>query len=77
MIASGYIIYGSGTVLVLSTGDGVHGFTLDPLVGEFFLSHANIQLKERGYTYSVNDGYAASWDPIRAHIESLKDSGDP
>lgn len=75
MVAAGYIIYGSGTVLVLSTGEGVFGFTLDPLVGEFFLSHSNIQLKRRAYTYSINEGYAARWNPkLRQYIEGLKDS---
>lgn len=77
MVASGYIIYGSGTVFVLSTGDGVYGFTLDPLVGEFFLSHSNIRLAPKAYTYSVNEGYAAKWDPrLRQHIESFKDSSE-
>lgn len=74
MVAAGYIIYGSGTVLVLSTGEGVFGFTLDPLVGEFFLSHSDIQLKPKAYTYSINEGYAAKWTPkLRQYIESLKD----
>lgn len=77
MVASGYIIYGSGTVLVLSTGEGVFGFTLDPLVGEFFLSHSDIQLGPKAFTYSINEGYAAKWDPkLRQYIEGIKDSSD-
>ena len=74
MIAAGYIIYGSGTVFVLSVrGEGVHGFTLDPSVGEFFLSHPNIQLSNYAHVYSVNEGYANQWDPkLRAYIESIK-----
>lgn len=77
MVASGYIIYGSGTVLVLSTGEGVFGFTLDPLVGEFFLSHSDIQLSPKAFTYSINEGYAAKWDPkLRQYIEGIKDSSD-
>jgi fructose-1,6-bisphosphatase I len=77
MIAAGYIIYGSGTVLVLAVEDKVHGFTLDPAVGEFFLSHGDIQLAPQAYTYSVNEAYAAQWDPaLRAHIEGFKESGD-
>lgn len=77
MVAAGYIIYGSGTVLVLSTGDGVFGFTLDPMVGEFFLSHSDISLTPKAYTYSINEGYAAQWDPkLRQYIESIKDSSD-
>lgn len=75
MVAAGYIIYGSGTVLVLSTGDGVFGFTLDPMVGEFFLSHSDIRLCPKAYTYSINEGYAAKWDPkLRQYIEGIKDS---
>ena len=74
MIAAGYIIYGSGTVFVLSVkGEGVHGFTLDPTVGEFFLSHPNIQLADFARVYSVNEGYANQWNPkLRGYIESLK-----
>ena len=75
MVAAGYIIYGSGTVFVLSIkGYGVHGFTLDPLVGAFFLSHPDIHLDDFARVYSVNEGYAAQWDPkLRAYIESLKE----
>ncbi len=71
--AAGYIIYGSGVVLVLATDDGVNGFTLDPSVGEFFLSHPNIRLSPGGKTYSVNEGYSASWAPaLRTWVEALK-----
>ena len=74
--AAGYVIYGSGTMLVISTGNGVHGFTLDPNVGEFFLSHPDLRLAPRASTYSVNEGYAANWDPkLRAWVESLKEPG--
>ena len=77
MIAAGYVIYGSGTVMVLSTGQGVHGFTLDPVVGEFFLSHPNIVLEPSAKLYSVNESYAASWDPrLRSYIEELKNCQD-
>jgi fructose-1,6-bisphosphatase I len=62
IVAAGYAVYGSATTLVFSTGRGVHGFTLDPGVGEFFLSHPNIQCPERGNTYSVNEGNCARWD---------------
>jgi fructose-1,6-bisphosphatase I len=62
IVAAGYVIYGSGTVMVLSTGQGVHGFTLDPSVGEFFLSHSNIQLEPETRLYSVNEGYTATWN---------------
>ena len=77
LVAAGYVIYGSGTVFVVSTGDGVHAFTLDPTVGEFFLSHPDISLQASSRTYSVNEGYAASWDPkLRAYIESLKEGSE-
>ena len=62
IVAAGYAVYGSATTLVLSMGAGVHGFTLDPGVGEFFLSHPNIRCPERGSTYSVNEGNFARWD---------------
>ncbi len=51
-----YVVYGSSTMLVYSTGQGVHGFTLDPSVGEFLLSHINIRIPENGGIYSVNEG---------------------
>jgi len=78
MVAAGYIIYGSGTVMVLSTGPehGVHGFTLDPTAGEFFLSHPDIRLQPDARIYSVNEGYAAGWPPaLRAWVEGLKEPG--
>jgi fructose-1,6-bisphosphatase I len=62
IVAAGYSVYGSATTMVLSTGAGVHGFTLDPGVGEFFLSHPNIRCPERGSIYSVNEGNSARWD---------------
>jgi fructose-1,6-bisphosphatase I len=61
-VAAGYIIYGSSTMLVYTTGQGVHGFTLDPSIGEFLLSHPNIQIPARGRYLSVNNGYEQSWD---------------
>jgi fructose-1,6-bisphosphatase I len=62
IVAAGYSVYGSATTLVLSTGHGVHGFTLDPGVGEFFLSHPNLRCPERGSTYSINEGNSCRWD---------------
>src|SRR5688572_23696080 len=62
LLAAGYVLYGSSTLLVLTTGlGGVHGFTYDPTVGEFFLSHENIRIPERGATYSINEGHSARW----------------
>jgi fructose-1,6-bisphosphatase I len=61
-VAAGYIIYGSSTMLVYTTGQGAHGFTLDPSIGEFLLSHPNIQIPPRGKYLSVNDSYEQHWD---------------
>jgi len=74
LIAAGYVIYGSGTILVLATEDtGVNGFTLDPSVGEFFLSHPDIQLEPKASIYSLNEAYKAQWSPeLVDYIESLK-----
>ncbi|CAN5255664.1 class 1 fructose-bisphosphatase [soil metagenome] len=63
LIAAGYSVYGPSTSFVLSTGQGVHGFTLDPNVGEFFLSQANIRCPSRATTYSVNEGNFNRWSP--------------
>jgi fructose-1,6-bisphosphatase I len=56
-VAAGYVIYGSSTMLVYTTGKGVDGFTLDPSIGEFCLSHPNIKTPEKSSTYSINQGY--------------------
>ncbi len=82
LIAAGYIIYGSSTMIVYSTGDGVHGFTLDPSVGEFFLSHENIRIPEKSKYYSINEGNCHYWYPeMREYVQYLKeidgDSGRP
>jgi len=55
-VAAGYIIYGSSTMLVYTTGKGVNGFTLDPSIGEFCLSHPNLTIPETGTIYSINEG---------------------
>ncbi|MBS1252513.1 MAG: Fructose-1,6-bisphosphatase class 1 [Anaerolineales bacterium] len=61
LVAAGYLTYGSSTMLVYTTGAGVHGFTLDPSVGEFLLSHHNIQIPKNPKYYSVNQGYEENW----------------
>lgn len=72
-LAAGYIIYGSSCMFVFTTGNGVHGFTLDPTVGEFFLSHPDIQMPERGKLYSVNEGNESLWDDsVRGWVDWLK-----
>lgn len=61
-VCAGYVIYGSSTMLVYTTGNGVHGFTLDPSYGEFILSHENIQIPKIGPIYSVNESNFDYWD---------------
>jgi fructose-1,6-bisphosphatase I len=61
-VAAGYVIYGSSTMLVYTTGQGAHGFTLDPSIGEFLLSHPNIHIPDHGRYLSVNDSYEQHWD---------------
>jgi len=62
-VAAGYVIYGSSTMLVYTTGQGAHGFTLDPSLGEFLLSHPNIRTPDVGRYLSVNDSYYSQWEP--------------
>ena len=76
-VAAGYVVYGSSTILVYTTGEGVHGFTLDPSVGEFLLSHPDIRIPAKGKTYSANEGNFHSWDKgTKDYIQFLKES-DP
>jgi len=72
-IASGYALYGSATMLVLTTGQGVNGFTLDPAIGEFLLTEPKMQIKDRGKIYSINEGYAKAFDkPLQEYLFNLK-----
>lgn len=61
-VAAGYVLYGSSTILVYTTGKGVNGFTLDPSIGEFFLSHPDLKMPENGRLYSVNEGNLLDFD---------------
>lgn len=73
-VAAGYIVYGSSTMFVYSSGNGVHGFTLDPALGEFFISHENIKIPDSGSTYSINEGNMEKWDDNqRKLIQYLKE----
>lgn len=63
LVAAGYVLYGASTMLVYSTGEGVHGFTLNPEYGEFLLSHANLRLPQPPVYYSVNSSYYDKWSP--------------
>ncbi|CAL5185434.1 unnamed protein product [Lathyrus oleraceus] len=73
MLAAGYCMYGSSCTLVISTGSGVNGFTLDPSLGEFILTHPDIKIPKKGKIYSVNEGNAKNWDgPTAAYVEKCK-----
>jgi fructose-1,6-bisphosphatase I len=72
-VCAGYVIYGSSTMLVYTTGKGVHGFTLDPSFGEFVLSHPNIKIPEKAKIYSVNESNFDYWDEsIKNYIRYVK-----
>ncbi|MCA9981471.1 MAG: class 1 fructose-bisphosphatase, partial [Anaerolineales bacterium] len=72
LLAAGYVLYGSSTMLVYSTGQGVHGFTLDPHIGEFLLSHPNMRFPAPTY-YSVNHAYYPRWSAgVQAFTEWLQ-----
>lgn len=74
MVASGYVLYGTSTMLVYTTGNGVNGFTLDPSIGEFCLSHRDIKIPDRGNYYSVNQGYYSKFDlEMRRYIDHCAD----
>jgi len=69
-VAAGYIIYGSSTMLVYTTGKGVNGFTLDPSIGEFCLSHPNMTIPKDGTIYSINEGnYVHFPDGVKKYIK--------
>src|SRR5439155_18450915 len=72
-VAAGYILYGSSTMLVYTTGKGVHGFTLDPTIGEFLLSHPDIRTPPIGRYYSVNESNWNRWTaPVQRGVAAFK-----
>ncbi len=75
-LAAGYVVYGSSTMLVYTTGNGVHGFTLDPAIGAFTISHENIRMPAKGNLYSVNEANSDSFPPayqrFLAHLRAGK-----
>jgi len=73
-VAAGYILFGSSMMFVYCTGHGVHGFTLDPSVGEFLLSHEDIRIPQRGPVYSLNQGNFNRWEPnMQRYIGHLQE----
>jgi len=80
IVAAGYSLYGSATAIVLSMGGSVHGFMLDPAIGEFILTDPNMRVPSKGKIYSVNEGYESQWDPVvKEFVRSKKHpkSGKP
>jgi fructose-1,6-bisphosphatase I len=77
-VAAGYLMYGSSTMLVFTAGHGVHGFTLDPGIGEYYLSHENIQIPAKGQVYAANEGNEQKWpDGTRKFLDYLKARDKP
>ncbi|MGE5355671.1 MAG: class 1 fructose-bisphosphatase [Deltaproteobacteria bacterium] len=75
LVAAGYILYGTSTILVYTTGNGANGFTLDPSLGEFCLSHKDLRIPEDGSFYSINQGYYLQFDlEMRRYIDHCSDS---
>jgi len=73
-VMAGYFLYGSSTMLVYSTGNGVSAFTLDRDKGEFLLSHKDIKTPEQGTVYSINESYSSKWTPeLKKYVELLKE----
>ena len=72
-IAAGYVVYGSSTVLVYSAGFGVHGFTLDPALGSYVLTHQNIRIPRQGKYYSINEAYCDKFpEPYLKYVKCLR-----
>jgi len=77
-VAAGYVLYGSSTMLVYTTGKGVNGFTLDPSIGEFCLSHPNMQMPETGRIYAMNEGNIHICNPgIKKYVEYCQSTENP
>lgn len=76
-VAAGYALYGSATMMVLSTGNGVNGFLLDPAIGEFVLTDPDMKVKPRGNIYSINEGYTNNWDKSIQEYVASKKMGKP
>jgi fructose-1,6-bisphosphatase I len=75
-VAAGYVVYGSSTVLVYSAGNGVHTFTLDPLVGSYILTKEHLRIPERGSYYSINESYCDRWPEVYVRYLNRLKSGE-
>lgn len=77
-VAAAYLVYGSSTLLVYTVGQGVHGFTLDPDIGEYVLSHDNLRVPRQGKVYAANEGNYHKWTAgMRQYVDSLKVADKP
>lgn len=75
-VAAGYVLYGPSTMLVFTTGNGVNGFTYDPSLGEFMLSHPQMQCPTEGQVYSCNEGYFSGYhESVRTYLNQCRDRG--
>lgn len=75
-VAAGYILYGSSTMFVYTTGKGVNGFTFEPSLGEYILSHQNMKMPKKGKVYSINEGsYNSFDDKVKRYVEHCKEKG--
>ena len=73
LVAAGYCMYSSSTVMMFSMGDGVHGFTLDPAIGEFVLTHRNVKIPKRGQIYSFNEANQFKWPKgLQEYVSKIK-----
>jgi fructose-1,6-bisphosphatase I len=78
IVAAGYALYGSATMMVISVNKGVNGFMLDPSIGEFVLTDANMTIPNRGKIYSLNEGYERKWEPpVLEYVKSKKEGPKP
>eukprot|EP00195_Chlamydomonas_chlamydogama_P014589 CAMPEP_0202895650 /NCGR_PEP_ID=MMETSP1392-20130828/4793_1 /ASSEMBLY_ACC=CAM_ASM_000868 /TAXON_ID=225041 /ORGANISM="Chlamydomonas chlamydogama, Strain SAG 11-48b" /LENGTH=332 /DNA_ID=CAMNT_0049580717 /DNA_START=316 /DNA_END=1314 /DNA_ORIENTATION=- len=72
-VAAGYSLYSSATMMVITLGSGAHGFTLDPSIGEFVLTHPNIRIPERGQIYSLNDARYHDWPKgLQTYVDNIR-----
>lgn len=76
-VAAGYIIYGPSTLFVYTSGQGVHSFTLDPALGEFFLTTQDMKIPKQGSTYSVNEGNSQNWEERQRNLVAYLKETDP
>jgi fructose-1,6-bisphosphatase I len=76
LLAAGYCMYSSSTILTLTVGHGVYSFTLDPSIGEFVMSHEDVKIPATGKIYSFNEGNFVNWEPgLKEYMDAIKKGG--